>query len=228
MPKLLPIKTILLDRDGTIIYDRHYLSQPDGVCLLPHAGEALARAVREGRHLFAVTNQSGIGRGYFSQNDFFACQTRLGELLAEYGVALTGSRFCPHAPDETCTCRKPAAGMWHSLKEAYNLHAAQSIMVGDKLDDIAFGHNARLAASVLVLTGKGQDAALRLGFTEDRINEVINASEHTQNPAYIEQAEIEMTAQGVEQHRLPHCIARDLNAVMDWLTQHEIKDTPHV
>lgn len=157
------LQAVLVDRDGTVIEDRHYLREPGGVVLLPGAGEALGRLARAGVRLFLVSNQSGIGRGYFSEADFRACQARLDELLRPYGAAWTYVRFCPHHPDADCACRKPRPGMWDDLRAAWNLDPARCVMVGDKPDDLLFGMNAGLAAAFLVRTGKGEESAARLG-----------------------------------------------------------------
>lgn len=155
----MPLRNLLLDRDGTVIEDRHYLSDPEGVSLLPGVGPALGRLARAGVRLFLVTNQSGIGRGYFSLADYEACQARLAALLAPYGVAFVDVACCPHAPDDACTCRKPLTGMWDVLRARHGLVPAETVMVGDKLDDVRFARNAGLAAGILVLTGKGEATA---------------------------------------------------------------------
>ena len=82
------VRAVLLDRDGTLIEDRHYLADPAGVVLLPGVGPALARLARDGRRLFMVSNQSGVGRGYFDEEAVRACQRRLEELLGGCGVRL--------------------------------------------------------------------------------------------------------------------------------------------
>lgn len=160
--------TLFLDRDGTIIEDRHYLADPDGVELLPGSGAALGRLCAAGCRLFVVTNQSGIGRGYFEENEFLACQEKLDELLHPFGAAITDFRHCPHAPSEACKCRKPETGMWESLRDAHALNTAQCVMVGDKTEDLLFGVNAGFAASCLVLTGKGEERARELGWTLEK------------------------------------------------------------
>lgn len=113
--------SLLFDRDGTLIEDKHYLSDPDGVTLLPHVGECLKRLSRQGHQLFMVSNQSGIGRGMFSRREADACNARLIELLEGFGVRFTDMLYCPHSPDEGCSCRKPATGMWNALREQYRL-----------------------------------------------------------------------------------------------------------
>ena len=159
----MPIDTVLLDRDGTVIADRHYLSDPAQVELLPGAGEALAALAAGGMRLFLVTNQSGIGRGYFSAEAFLATQRRLEELLAAHGVTLEAVAFCPHAPDDGCACRKPGTGMWEQLRRAHGLSPGTTVMIGDNAPDVAFAQACGLAEAVLVLTGHGERTARDMG-----------------------------------------------------------------
>lgn len=163
------LSAVLFDRDGTLIVDRHYLGSPEGVELIPGTGEALALLRTRGVKSFVVSNQSGIGRGYFPESGWHACEKRLGELLEAFGAAIDDERFCPHAPEENCTCRKPDTGMWESLRDANALDPSCCAMVGDKVEDLLFGANAGLWAAVLVLTGKGESSALKLGLDAERI-----------------------------------------------------------
>ncbi|WP_028586479.1 D-glycero-alpha-D-manno-heptose-1,7-bisphosphate 7-phosphatase [Desulfocurvus vexinensis] len=191
-----PITDVILDRDGTVIVDRHYLADPAGVELLPGAGAALARLARAGLRLHLASNQSGIGRGYFTEADQRAVQARLAALLAEHGVTLAGAVHCPHAPEEHCACRKPAPGLWLALARDWGLDPAATVMVGDKDADVGLGLGAGLAAAILVLTGKGAAHAARLGLPG------------LDGPW----REIAPRAPGQ-----PHLLARDLGAVADWL-----------
>lgn len=163
------LKNILLDRDGTLIVEKHYLSDPEQVVLAPGAGEALVALRQAGAKFFLVTNQSGIGRGYYSESDFQAVQSRLGELLAAFGVALSGVAHCPHAPEDCCPCRKPESGLWDALCAAHHLLPEETAMVGDNASDIAFAHACGLAESILVLTGHGERFAAELGLPELRL-----------------------------------------------------------
>ena len=149
------IKNLLLDRDGTIIVEKHYLGNPDDVELLPNAKEALKKFTQKGIELFIVTNQSGIGRGYYKTEDFFAVQNKLYDILNKYNVKIKDIEFCPHTPSDKCTCRKPAIGMWQNLKKKYGLLENETAIVGDKLSDVYFGINAGLLIKGLVLTGYG-------------------------------------------------------------------------
>ena len=156
------IDAVFLDRDGTLIADKHYLSDPDGVELLSGVVEGLSFLSWAGAKLFLVSNQSGIGRGYFDEDAYARCHARLEKLLAEKKLHLTSAKHCPHSPETPCVCRKPSIGMWEELRTKYNLDASRCAMVGDKEADILFGRNAGFALSVLVLTGKGEKEAKRL------------------------------------------------------------------
>jgi len=157
------LRNALIDRDGTIIVEKHYLHDPEQVELVPGAIEALTRLKRAGVRLFVVTNQSGIGRGLYGQKDFLAVQERLATLLAPHGVTFDDVSFCPHTPEECCTCRKPQAGMWEELRIQHTLDPLETVMIGDNTSDVAFGLSCGLAESILVLTGHGARFAEQLG-----------------------------------------------------------------
>jgi D-glycero-D-manno-heptose 1,7-bisphosphate phosphatase len=159
----LRLKNILIDRDGTLIEERHYLSDPEGVSLIPGAAAGLKALSDAGCRLFLVTNQSGIGRGYFGLDAFQAVQRRVVDLLESSSIFLADQAFCPHAPEERCACRKPATGMWDRLRDIHGLRPEESAMIGDKPEDISFGRRAGLAATILVLTGHGGRSAEKLG-----------------------------------------------------------------
>ena len=146
---------IIVDRDGTIIKDKHYLADPAGIEFIPGVISALRQLTQLGAKLFVATNQSGLGRGYFSLANYYACAARLNEILSDEGIEIVHTSFCPHAPEDQCDCRKPAPGMWRELSAQYGLKASRTIMIGDKMDDVSFGLNCNFAASILVLTGKG-------------------------------------------------------------------------
>jgi D-glycero-D-manno-heptose 1,7-bisphosphate phosphatase len=128
-----------IDRDGTVIYERGDLGRPEGVELIPGAAEALRRLKDAGLLLVLVTNQSGIARGLFSEEDFFAVQDRMIELLEEEDVELDNVYFCPHHPDVggPCDCRKPADGMYRQAEREMAIDLSRSFYVGDRWRDVA-------------------------------------------------------------------------------------------
>jgi len=130
---------VFLDRDGTLIHDRHYLSDPDGVELLPGAAEAVARLNRAGLFVVLVTNQSGIGRGMYGEDEYRAVHARLAELLAAEDARLDADYHCPLAPDapDPGAMRKPGAGMFLQAAREHGLDPAASWYVGDRARDVA-------------------------------------------------------------------------------------------
>lgn len=163
------IDTILLDRDGTVIEERHYLRDPEGVVLIPGVAEAMRRLAERGVRFFLVSNQSGIGRGLLTLADYHAVHARLRELLAAAGVHLSGTAFCPHAPEAQCNCRKPRPGLWDQLAAEHGLRPEHTAMVGDKIADIAMGQTVGCVETVLVLTGHGTREARKLGLPESSL-----------------------------------------------------------
>jgi D-glycero-D-manno-heptose 1,7-bisphosphate phosphatase len=130
---------VFLDRDGTLIHDRHYLADPAVVELLPGAGDAVARLNRAGYFVVLVTNQSGIGRGFFTEADYRSVHRRLVELLAAEGARLDAEYHCPLSPDDPDPdrMRKPGAGMFLLAAREHELDLARSWLVGDRLRDVA-------------------------------------------------------------------------------------------
>lgn len=153
-----PRRFAALDRDGTIIVEKNYLSDPAGVELLPGAAAGLRRLQAAGWGLVVVSNQSGIGRGYFTEADYEKVTARLVELLRAAGVALDGIYHCPHAPGAGCDCRKPRPGMLLRAAKELNFRPADCVVIGDKPADVELGHGAGAALSVLVRTGYGAAA----------------------------------------------------------------------
>ena len=133
------VPAVFLDRDGTIIADRHYPSDPAGVELLPGAAWALAQLNQAHIPVVVVTNQSGIGRGYYKRADYDRVESRLAELLAAEGARIDASYMCPHAPDrdEPCACRKPGVLLYEQAIADHGLDGAASFFLGDMWRDIA-------------------------------------------------------------------------------------------
>jgi histidinol-phosphate phosphatase family protein len=148
-----------LDRDGTLIEEAHYLADPARVTLLPGAADALRELRAAGYLLVVVTNQSGIARGLFTEEDFRAVQERLESLLRAHGVTFDAVYHCPHHPDFTgpCDCRKPALGLYRRAESELGVDLAASIHVGDRLRDVLPALDTG-GKGFLVRTGYGADA----------------------------------------------------------------------
>lgn len=149
---------VLIDRDGTLNVEKHYLSDPDQLELYPGAAAALRRLREAGYGIVVVTNQSGIARGYFDLARLEQIHDRLRALLAAEGASVDGIYLCPHGPDDDCTCRKPLPGMVEQAVAEHGFDPARAIMIGDKEVDVDLG-KAVGAATILVRTGHGRTYA---------------------------------------------------------------------
>lgn len=152
-------RAVFLDRDGTVNEEVGYLGHPDGLRLLPGVTAALAALQAAGWQLVIVSNQSGVGRGLFPLDAVAAVDARLRALLAAAGVRLTASYYCPHAPWESCDCRKPAPGLLLRAAADLGIDLSRSYMVGDQPRDVAAG---RAAGCRTILLGDGTDPAADL------------------------------------------------------------------
>lgn len=149
-------KYIILDRDGTIIYDKDYLSKPSEIELLPGAVKGLRQLQRLGYGLIMVTNQSGVARGYFDEEAVKAVNKELLRQLREESIVFDAVYYCPHAPEDKCSCRKPEIGLVKEAAKVFNFKLDKCVVIGDKASDIEMGQKMN-ALTVLVRTGKGID-----------------------------------------------------------------------
>ena len=146
---------ILLDRDGTIIKEKNYLHDPAEAELLPGAAKGLRLLAEQGFHFAVTTNQSGIGRGYFTREAADKVNNKIDRLLAAEGVHIEGWFCCPHSPEEKCRCRKPEPGLAQMAAAALGFEINDiAWVIGDKKADLDFAA-ALDSPSVLVMTGYG-------------------------------------------------------------------------
>ena len=131
-----------LDRDGTIIEDVGFPRDPELVRLVDGAAEALRRLADDGLRLVVISNQSGIGRGLITPEEARAVHERFVAVLADEGITLDAAKYCPHAPDAGCDCRKPSPAMLLEAAEELRLDLGRSFMIGDKLSDSEAGRRA--------------------------------------------------------------------------------------
>ncbi len=137
-------KAIFLDRDGTINVEKHYLYQIKDFEFLPGVVEALKTLQKAGYLLIIITNQSGIGRGYYTEADFQKLNDWMISALKQQGVMIADVYFCPHLPDaevetyrKDCSCRKPKLGMYQQAILDYSIQIGHSYAIGDKIRDCA-------------------------------------------------------------------------------------------
>jgi D-glycero-D-manno-heptose 1,7-bisphosphate phosphatase len=148
-------RAVFLDRDGTLIAEKHYLHKPEDVVVFPAAGPALARLQQAGFLLVIVSNQSGVGRGYFTLADVEAVNRRLFEELASYNVRFDRVYIAPEAPDQPSRGRKPSPQFLLDAQSEFDLELSRCYMIGDKLIDMQCGWNAGVGSCILVRTGYG-------------------------------------------------------------------------
>jgi len=159
------VKAVFLDRDGTLIVERGYITVPEGVELIPGAAAAVVRLREAGWKVFIVTNQGAVAKGLITEDELGLIHFRMIALLAEAGAEVDGVYYCPHHPDGDqigyaveCDCRKPRPGLLERAAGEHGLELAESVMIGDTLRDLVAGR-AVGARGVLVLTGPGAQTA---------------------------------------------------------------------
>jgi D-glycero-D-manno-heptose 1,7-bisphosphate phosphatase len=164
IPKSLrPAPALFLDRDGVIIEERGYISSPQDVALLPGVPQLIREARTLGMAVVEITNQAGIGRGYFGWIDFLRVENRVTQALAEQGVGVDAVFACPFHPEgqdlyrADHPWRKPQPGMLLEASSLLNLALRKSVLVGDKSMDLEAASAAKLAIGIHVLTGHGRE-----------------------------------------------------------------------
>jgi D-glycero-D-manno-heptose 1,7-bisphosphate phosphatase len=151
-----PRSAVFVDRDGTLVVERGYLSDPADLELLPGTAAALRDIAMAGLPVIVISNQSGVGRGLFPLSRVYEAMARLRGQLREAGVELDGVYFCPHRPEEGCACRKPGTWLLERAADDHDLWLRDSFMVGDKLLDVETAHRVG-ARGVLVRSGYGRE-----------------------------------------------------------------------
>lgn len=150
-------RAVFLDRDGVLIEDRHYLHRVEEVVFTPGVFIGLARLMTAGFQLFIVTNQSGVGRGYFTLADVEKVHAHILAEFARHGVVIKKIYVATEAPDQPSRGRKPAPQFLFDARDEFGLDLAKSFMVGDKWIDLECGWKAGVRQSVLVRTGYGRE-----------------------------------------------------------------------
>ncbi|HMN93426.1 MAG TPA: D-glycero-beta-D-manno-heptose 1,7-bisphosphate 7-phosphatase [Hydrogenophaga sp.] len=161
------MKLIILDRDGTLNRNRDdYVASPEEWEPLPGALEAVARLNQGGWRVVLATNQSGLGRGMFDMASLNAIHAKMHRLLAAAGARVEAVFFCPHAPEDHCSCRKPAPGLFHQIGERFNLPLTAMPAAGNALRHVQAAAAAGCPTHLL-LTGKSEHLRGRVGQAAD-------------------------------------------------------------
>lgn len=146
-------KAIFFDRDGVLNYDPGYVHKIEDFKLLPGVIEALK--LLKNFKFIIITNQSGIGRGYYTEQDFHKFNNRLTEELKKENIIIEKTYYCPHEPEENCNCRKPKVKFIKQAEKEFNIDLKNSFVIGDHPSDIEMGKNAK-CKTIYLLTGHGK------------------------------------------------------------------------
>jgi histidinol-phosphate phosphatase family protein len=149
-------RAVFLDRDDTMARDVPYCSRPEDFELFPNTAKAIKLLNEHGYSVIVVTNQSGVARGYFTEDVLDQIHRKMLRQLAEEGARIDGIYYCPHHPDENCECRKPKPQMVLQAVNEHDIDLKRSFMVGDKPMDIRLGQNVG-CRTVLIPSDAGEN-----------------------------------------------------------------------
>jgi D-glycero-D-manno-heptose 1,7-bisphosphate phosphatase len=152
-------RAVFVDRDGTLNPDLHYLKEAERLEVFQGVGDGIRWLRQHGYLVVCVTNQSGVERGFYTDEDVHRIHRRLNEILRPRGAAVDAFYYCPHAPETGCACRKPGVRLFREAAEEWNIDLAGSAIVGDRALDIEAG--ARLGLLTAVVPHHGGSAGLR-------------------------------------------------------------------
>lgn len=149
------ISTVFLDRDGVLNEDSgDFIRSAEELILYPYVPESICRLNKAGIDCYIISNQSGIGRGYFSRAESIRMFEKVLSTAASQGGKIRDYFFCPHTPEEACACRKPLTALFDQAEKKYGFNRAEALFIGDSQTDYYFAENARIPF-ILVRTGKG-------------------------------------------------------------------------
>jgi len=157
------IKAVFVDRDGTINVEKNYIYKPDDFCFIDGSLEALSLLTKKRIKIYIVTNQAGIARGYYTEDDFHKLTDYMLGIFAEHSIRVEEVLYCPHHPDGKvkkysfkCSCRKPDVGMFEKSISDNNYKIDEMVLIGDKNSDIEAGKRLGIK-TLLVETGYGKE-----------------------------------------------------------------------
>jgi histidinol-phosphate phosphatase family protein len=159
--KNIKMPAVFLDRDGTVIFSKNYLSSPKQVRLYSYTPDSINKLRTAGFKVVIVTNQSGVARGMFTENDLQEIHKRFVFLLKKAGAKVDAIYYCPHVDEDDCKCRKPKSGMVLQSAKDLNIDLGKSYTVGDTVRDYLLGYNTG-GKGILLLTGHGKKQKLKI------------------------------------------------------------------
>jgi histidinol-phosphate phosphatase family protein len=159
--KNIKVPAVFLDRDGTVIFSKNYLSLPKQVRLYSYTPDSINKLRTAGFKVIIVTNQSGVARGMFTERDLQEIHKRFVFLLKKAGTEVDAIYYCPHVDEDFCNCRKPKPGMVLQSAKDLNIDLEKSYTVGDSISDYLLGYNTG-GKGILVITGHGKKQKLKI------------------------------------------------------------------
>ncbi|RXI30845.1 D-glycero-beta-D-manno-heptose-1,7-bisphosphate 7-phosphatase [Arcobacter defluvii] len=151
-----------LDRDGVINHDYGYVREIDKFHFIDGVFDACKHFINLGYEIIIITNQSGIGRGYYTKDDFFKLTQWMVEEFKKHGIDILNVYFCPHSPEENCDCRKPKIGMILQSQKDFEIDLINSWLIGDKITDIETAVNANISNNILISQKKDYPELLNI------------------------------------------------------------------
>ena len=163
------MKLIILDRDGVINYDsKDYIKSPEEWQPIPGSLEAIALLSSAGYTIAVATNQAGVGRGYYTEDVLAQIHQKMTACAQDMGGTIDKIFYCPHHPDDHCSCRKPAMGLFMQIADAYQINLKNIIAIGDSLRDIQAAEKVG-CKPLLVLTGNGEQTLKDNPYLRDKL-----------------------------------------------------------
>jgi len=159
-------KALFIDRDGTINIEKHYVYRKEDFVFIPGIFDLLKHFTNKGFLIIIITNQSGIDRGFYSEDDYNILNDWMLNEFELKGIKITKVYHCPHHPEitGTCNCRKPKPGMILQAIEEFNINPATSVLIGDKKSDILAGENAGIAENYFIYEFLGNQGKINFNF----------------------------------------------------------------
>lgn len=166
-------KAVFLDRDGVINIEKDYLFKIDDFEFIDGVFDSLKTLQEYGYKLFIITNQSGIGRGYYTISDFEKLTSWMIDEFKKRDIKISQVEFCPHGPNDDCNCRKPKIGMIENILKNHSIDLDNSWLVGDKSSDIKCANNAKIAHTIQVRSGhKFDEKSSKAEFICDSVKDI--------------------------------------------------------
>jgi len=150
-------KVVFIDRDGVINIEVGYLHKADDFKFIDYVFESLKLIQNKGFEIIIVTNQSGIARGIYTENEYHNLNAWMIKKFKDQHIKILDTFYCPHGPNDSCKCRKPNPGMIYEAKKKHSINLSESWMIGDKESDIQAGHSAGINKTILVRSGHAID-----------------------------------------------------------------------